>query len=212
VAEEKWDCLLLLLFFNLCTAAFKAYCAIWVRRSNFRHQASPCKSTQQQKVELRARNVREFCLNADFHITFRNLLHAVKIQHWTDSFTAPPKEGVLRIFFRPKNPTASARWEPADLDTKRQDATSRPPKPLMGLRNNIMVEEITRSSSHQRRPSCSHISPLSCLVLQYGLEVLFGNAVVLLMCSASSEWAPFIEHFGFEKKWVLGNGMVVASL
>ena len=27
--------------FNLRTAAFKAYCAIWVRRSNFRHQASP---------------------------------------------------------------------------------------------------------------------------------------------------------------------------
>ena len=27
--------------FNLHTAAFKAYCAIWVRSSNFRHQASP---------------------------------------------------------------------------------------------------------------------------------------------------------------------------
>jgi hypothetical protein len=31
----------LLFFFNLRTAAFKAYCAIWLRRSNFRHQASP---------------------------------------------------------------------------------------------------------------------------------------------------------------------------
>jgi hypothetical protein len=29
------------IIFNLRTAAFKAYCAIWVRRSNFRHQASP---------------------------------------------------------------------------------------------------------------------------------------------------------------------------
>jgi len=28
-------------YFQLCTAAFKAYCAIWVRRSNFRHQVSP---------------------------------------------------------------------------------------------------------------------------------------------------------------------------
>jgi hypothetical protein len=28
-------------FFQLRTAAFKAYCAIWVRLSNFRHQASP---------------------------------------------------------------------------------------------------------------------------------------------------------------------------
>jgi len=36
-------------YFQLRTAAFKAYCAIWVRHSNFRHQASPrvspCEST-----------------------------------------------------------------------------------------------------------------------------------------------------------------------
>jgi hypothetical protein len=48
--------------FNLRTAAFKAYCAIWVRRSNFRHQVSPRESTKRRKVELWARNVREFCL------------------------------------------------------------------------------------------------------------------------------------------------------
>ena len=57
----------------------QAYCAILVRRSNFRHQASPlmspCESTQRQKVELWTRNVRQFCLNADFHVTFRDLLH-----------------------------------------------------------------------------------------------------------------------------------------
>jgi len=51
-----------------------AYGAIWVRRSNFRHQASPPvsprESTQRRKVELWARNVREFCLNADLHVTF----------------------------------------------------------------------------------------------------------------------------------------------
>jgi len=41
-------------------------------------------------------NVREFCLNTDFHVTFRDLLHAVKLRHGTNGFT---KEGVLRIFF-----------------------------------------------------------------------------------------------------------------
>jgi len=87
------------------------------------------KSTQRRKVELWARNVRKFCLNADFHFTFRDLLHAVKLRHGTDGFTSPPKEGVLRIFFRPKNPTASAGCEPANLGTKGQHATSRPPKP-----------------------------------------------------------------------------------
>jgi len=39
-----------------------AYCAIWVRYSNFRHQASPRvsprKSIQRRKVERWARNVR----------------------------------------------------------------------------------------------------------------------------------------------------------
>jgi len=93
---------IIIIIFNLRTAAFKACCAIWVRRSSFRHQASPrvspCESTQRRKVELWARNVREFSLNTDLHVTFRDLLHAVKLRHGTDGFTPPPKEGVLRIF------------------------------------------------------------------------------------------------------------------
>ena len=68
----------------------------------------------------------KFCLNADLHVTLRDLLHAVKLRHGTDGFTSPPKEGVLRIF-RPKNPTASTGCEPANL------GTSRPPKPLTVL-------------------------------------------------------------------------------
>ena len=44
------------LFIQLRTAACKAYCAIWIRRSNFRHQASqrvsPRESTKRRKVEL----------------------------------------------------------------------------------------------------------------------------------------------------------------
>ena len=64
-----------------------------------RLHASPRESTQRRKVELWARNVREFCLNADLHVTFRDLLHAVKLRHGTDGFTSPPKEAVLRIFF-----------------------------------------------------------------------------------------------------------------
>jgi hypothetical protein len=38
----------------------------------------------------------------DFHITFRELLHAVNLRHGTHSFTSLPKEGVLKIFFRPE--------------------------------------------------------------------------------------------------------------
>ena len=92
-----------LIIFKLRTAAFKAYCAIWFRRSNFRHQASPRvlprESTQRRKVKLWARNVREFCLNAELYVTFWDLLHAVKLRHETDGFTSPPKKGVLKDFF-----------------------------------------------------------------------------------------------------------------
>ena len=61
---------------------------------------------------------------------FRDLLHAVNLRHRTDGFISPPKEGVLKIFFRAKNPTASAGFEPANLGTKGQHATPRPPKPI----------------------------------------------------------------------------------
>ena len=38
----------------------------------------------------------KFCL---LHVTFRDLLHSVKLRHGTDGFASPPKEGVLTIFF-----------------------------------------------------------------------------------------------------------------
>jgi hypothetical protein len=38
----------------------------------------------------------------DFHVTFRDLLHAVNLRHETNGFTSLPKEVVLRIFFRPE--------------------------------------------------------------------------------------------------------------
>ena len=59
-----------------------------------------------------------------------DLLHAANLRHGTDGFTSPPKEGVLGIFFFAlKNPTALAGFEPVNLGTKGQHATSRPPKP-----------------------------------------------------------------------------------
>jgi len=122
-------------YFQLRTTAFKAYCAIWVRRSNFRHQASPrvspCESTQRRKVELWARNVQEFCLNADLHVTFRDLLHAVKLRHGTDGFTSPPKEGVLRIFFALKIRRLRPGANPQTWVPKASTLPLRPSKPLI---------------------------------------------------------------------------------
>ena len=50
-----------------------------------------------------------------------------RMRHGTDDFTSPPKGGVLRIFFALKNPTTSVGFEPANLGTKGQHATSRLP-------------------------------------------------------------------------------------
>ena len=78
----------------------------------------------------------EFSLKMpDFHVTFRDRLRAINLRHGTNGFTSIPKEGVLRIFFALKNPTPSAGFEPANLGTKGQYATSRPLKPLNSLLN-----------------------------------------------------------------------------
>jgi hypothetical protein len=50
----------------------------------------------------------EFCLKMpDFHAIFRDLLHAVNLRHGIDGLTSLLKEGMLRIYFALKNPTAS---------------------------------------------------------------------------------------------------------
>ena len=54
-----------------------------------------------------------------------------RLPRGTNGFTSLPKGGVLRIFLLPwKIPTVSAGFEPANLGTESQHATSRPPKPL----------------------------------------------------------------------------------
>jgi hypothetical protein len=69
------------------------------------------------------RNVRSnLAYSCDFHGNYRVLLYAANLRHGTDGFTSPPKEGMLRIFFAPKNPTASAGFAPANLDTRGQHA------------------------------------------------------------------------------------------
>jgi hypothetical protein len=72
----------------------------------------------------------KFCLNADLHFTFRDILHA-KATTWDRRLYFPSEGRRAEDFFRPKNPTASAGCEPANLGTEGQHATSRQPKPLL---------------------------------------------------------------------------------
>jgi hypothetical protein len=106
---------ILLLLFSTYALQPYAYCAIGVRRSNFRHQASPCmsprESTQRRKVELWARNVREFCLNADLNFTCR------KATTWDRRLYFPSEgrraEGFFTLKIRRLRPGANSRaWVP----------------------------------------------------------------------------------------------------
>src|SRR5215469_4429510 len=95
-----------------------------LERSNFRHKVPPAsEATRASPSSGRLNYGREMAERIlpesdDFHATFRVLVHAVKLRHGTNGFTSLPKEGALRIF------------SPANLGTKGQHATSRPPKPL----------------------------------------------------------------------------------
>ena len=61
---------------------------------------------------------------------FRNLLHAVKLPTWDRRLYFPSEGRRAKDFFHPKNTKVSAGCEPANLGTKGQQATYRPPKPL----------------------------------------------------------------------------------
>jgi hypothetical protein len=167
--------------FNYALQPFKAYCTIWVRGFNFRHQASPRESTQRRKVELCARNIREFCLNFDFHVTFRNLLHAVKVRNESDGFTSPPKEDVLRIFFAPKNPGANpGTWVPKASTVPLTEAAysrcvgdkpiSRPFVPFCYHDNETAYRNTIALSNE---PTACDILATSTLTLHYSLPRLF---------------------------------------
>ena len=57
--------------------------------------------------------------------TFTSLLGSFtcrNLRRGTEGFTSPQKEGALRIFFRSKNPTASAGFQTANSGTKGQHA------------------------------------------------------------------------------------------
>ena len=74
------------------------------------HAWNDASEPQQRKVELWARNFREFCRKWRLPRHFWVLLHAVSLRHGADGFASPPKEGALRIF--------SPGFEPANSGTR----------------------------------------------------------------------------------------------
>jgi hypothetical protein len=118
--------------------SLQAYCTTRnLRRSNLHHQV-PCTSqrrqrTYQWKVELLGE---KWPVNLAWKqgviATFRVLLHAANLRHGTGRLLLPLRRKARWgfFFFALKNLMDSAGFEPANLGTKGQHATSRPPKPL----------------------------------------------------------------------------------
>ena len=74
------------------------------------HAWNDASEPQQRKVEIWARNCREFCRKWRLPLHFWVLLHAVNLRHGADGFTSPPKEGVLKIFSPEKSDGFGRVW------------------------------------------------------------------------------------------------------
>jgi hypothetical protein len=48
-----------------------------------------------------------------------DLLHAANLRHETDGFLSPPKEGMLKIFFRPEKSDGFSRVRTRELEYQR---------------------------------------------------------------------------------------------
>jgi hypothetical protein len=114
-----------------------------LERSYFRHKRPPASEATlaNQAAEggtMGEKWPREFCRKWRLPRHVRILLHAVK-RDMGQTALLPLRRKACWGFFRPKNPKSSAGFEPANLGTKGQHATSRPPKPLQWrLLNSIL--------------------------------------------------------------------------
>ena len=84
-------------------------------------------------------------------------------------------------FFHPKNPTASAGFEPANLGTKGQHATPRPPKPLPEIKAKQNVHKVAIL------PACP------CVVFEFSATNQF-DATALIGFSLTAEFYPSALH------------------
>jgi hypothetical protein len=102
------------------------------------HVGNDMSEPQQQKVEIQARNCREFCRKWRLPRHFWVLLHAVNLRHGTDGFTSLRRKARWGSF-RPKDPTAlnPRTWVP-----KANTLTPRPPKPLRVIYTGLNNQKI----------------------------------------------------------------------
>ena len=109
----------------------------WLERPNSRHKTPPASETTQANPSSGRWNyeremAENFAESGDFHVTF-GFFYMPRFYGMGPAALLPLRRKAHWGFFCPKNPTASAGFESANLGTKVQHATSRPPKPLNGM-------------------------------------------------------------------------------
>ena len=107
-----------------------------LERSNSRHKVSPTPETKRANPSSGRWNYgQEIAENfAEKWLLPRHFLGSFtcrKSTTWDRRLYFPSEGRRAEDFFRPKNPTASAGFEPANWGTKASTLTSRPPKPLL---------------------------------------------------------------------------------
>jgi hypothetical protein len=79
-----------------------------------------------------ARNCPVILPNSDFHVNL-GIFYMPQIYNMGPTALLPLRRKAYWGFFHPKNPTASVGFEPANLGTKGQHTTPRPPKPIVAV-------------------------------------------------------------------------------
>jgi hypothetical protein len=102
-----------------------------LERSNFRHKRPPESEATPANPAAEGGTMgekwpRNFAESDDLHFTFGFF-------YMGQTALLPLRRKACWGFFRPKNPTALAAFEPANLSTKGQHATSRPTKPQFSM-------------------------------------------------------------------------------
>jgi hypothetical protein len=87
--------------------------------------SEPCSGRWNYGREMAEKFCRKWRLPRHFWVLLRAVKHDME-----QTALLPLRRKECWGFFRPKTPTASAGFEPANLGTKAQHATSRPPKSL----------------------------------------------------------------------------------
>ena len=122
-------------------------------RSYLHRQVSPPETLVEKGGTTWARNDRRILPENDrLPHNIQGCFTCRKSTTWDKRLYFPFEGRRAEDFFALKNPTASDGFEPANLGTKGQHATSRPPKPLSTKYNGIPASEAKRLRfAHTRR-------------------------------------------------------------